>query len=232
MKRVLVASALIAVSALAACDRKADTSAAPAAAAAPTERAGPVTWDAQAGAFKLAGAPLRTVKMWTFQGTTDGFTGLNSKLEPQPDGMLVTIADPSVRSPKALGISGAEGNLVLVRLTRVGAGEPWDGALYYTTSSHGENIQYLGKPISGAAPKLNETVTLVYDMQNQTAGAPDWTSSTIEQLRFDLEDKPGGKFLIRQVAIVQNTNPAAFAPAAPAAPAAAAAATPAAAPKT
>jgi hypothetical protein len=227
VKRVLVASALVAVSLLAACDRKSETPAA-AVAAAPVERAGPVTWDAQAGAFKLAGAPLRAVKMWTFRGSTDGFTGLNSKLEPQGDGMLVTIADPSIRTPKGLGVSGAEGNLVLVRLTRVGAGEPWDGGLYYTTANHGEAIEYLGKPIHGAAPKLNETVTLVYDMQNQTIGAPDWTSSTIDQVRFDIEGKPGGKFLIHQVAIVQNPNPAAFAPPAPAAPATAPAAAPAA----
>lgn len=226
MKRALVASALVAVSLLSACDKKPET--APTEAAAPTERAGPVTWAPTTGGFTLNGSPLRTVKLWQFQGSTDGFTGLNSKLEPQADGMLVTVADPSIRTPKALGVAGADGNLVLVRLTRVGAGDAWDGGLYYTTANHGEAIQYLGKPISGAAPKLNETVTLVYDMANQTIGAPDWTSSTIDQIRLDLEGKPGAKFVIRQFAIVNNPNPAAFAPAPAAAPAAAPAPAPAA----
>ena len=226
MKRVLIASALVAVSLLSACGSKTDT-ATTEAAAAPSERASPVTWNASTGGFTMAGTPLRTVKIWTFQGTTDGFLVLNSKLEAQPDGMLVTVGDPALRTPKGLGLSGADGNLVLVRLTRVGAGDAWDGALYYSTASHGEAIQFLGKPLNNISPKMNETVTLVYDMANQTIGAPDWTSSTIDQIRFDLEGKPGAKFVIRQIAVVNNPTPAAFAPPAPAAaPAAAAPAAP------
>jgi hypothetical protein len=43
-------------------------------------------------------------------------------------------------------------------------------------------------------------------------GAPDWTQSTIDQIRFDIEDKVGGAFVIRQIAIAENPNPASLTP--------------------
>jgi hypothetical protein len=50
-------------------------------------------------------------------------------------------------------------------------------------------------------------------MSRQAAGAPDWTQSTIDQFRLDLEDKPGGAFIIRQIAITDNPDPAELGPA-------------------
>ncbi|HVI30640.1 hypothetical protein [Phenylobacterium sp.] len=223
MKSGLIVLSLAAVL-LASCDRKADAPAAPAPAgpAAPTtERAASVRWNPTAGAFEMGGAALRTAKVWTFDGSTDGFTGVGSQLAPADgQGLAVTIADPTVRSPSGLAIPGGQYPLVIVRLTRVGGGEGWDGALYYSTAAHGEGIGWLGKPIDNEAPKLNETVTLVYDMSRQAQGGPDWTQSVIDQIRLDIEDKPGGRFVIHQVAIAENPNPP------PADPAAAAAATP------
>jgi hypothetical protein len=123
----------------------------------------------------------------------------------------VTIADPTIRSPKGLNVPGGQYPLVLVRLTRTAAASAWDGALYYSTAAHPETINYLGKPLSGAKPAVGETTTLVYDMSRQALGAPDWMQSTIDQIRFDLEDKPGGAFVIRQIAIAENPDPAALA---------------------
>ena len=56
-------------------------------------------------------------------------------------------------------------------------------------------------------------------MSRQANGGPDWINSTIDQIRVDVEDKPGGAFVIRQVAIAENPDPAALAPAAATAPA-------------
>jgi hypothetical protein len=177
------------------------------------ERAGPVRWNASAGRFEVNGSPVKTAKLWTFDGSTDGFTGLGSKITPAlGQGIAVTVADPTIRSPKGLNVPGAQYPLVLVRLTRTAPGALWDGALAYSTSTHPESASYLGKPISGANPAIGETTTLVYDMSRQPVGAPDWMQSTIDQIRFDLEDKPGGGFLIRQIAIAENPAP----PAAPA----------------
>jgi hypothetical protein len=206
--------------ALAACGRPTDTAKpAPAAPAAPlVERAGPIRWNAASGAFELAGKPLKTIKLWTFEGSTEGFVPVGSKVVPAPgSGISVTVADPTLRSPKGLNVPGTQYSLVLVRLTRTAPAGPWDGALYYSTANHGEGIGFFGKPVSGADPAVGETTTLVYDMSRQTAGSPDWAQSTIDQIRFDLEDRAGGVFLIRQIAIAENPDPAAIAASPPAA---------------
>ncbi|WP_309605926.1 hypothetical protein [Phenylobacterium sp.] len=194
---------------LAGCDRPAGQSAANARgpAAAQVERAGPAHWNATTGGFELDGKPVKTVKLWTFDGSTEGFATLRSKIVPADgQGLAVTIVDPILRSPKGLNVPGARFSLVLVRLTRTAAGAGWDGALYYSTANHPESIAYLGKPMSGANPAVNETTTLVYDMRRQTLGAPDWTESTIDQIRLDIEDKAGGAFVIRQIAIAENPD--------------------------
>jgi hypothetical protein len=141
---------------------------------------------------------------------------VGSKVSPAPGaGLSVVMADPTLRSPKGLNVPGGQYPLVLVRLTRVQPGAKWDGALYYATSNHGETIGFFGKPLAGADPKVGETTTLVYDMSRQAAGAPDWSQSTIDQFRLDLEDRSGGAFLIRQIAIAENPDPSALAPVAP-----------------
>lgn len=178
------------------------------------ERAGPVRWNAAAGGFELGGKPLKTVKLWTFDGSTEGFTTVGSRISPAPgQGISVAIADPTLRSPKGLNVPGGQYPLVLVRLTRTAPASAWDGALYYSTAAHGEAISYLGKPLSGADPKVGETTTLVYDMSHQVLGGQDWVQSTIDQIRFDLEDRPGGAFLIRQIAVAENPDPGALTPA-------------------
>lgn len=203
---------LAAAALLASCDRGAESPKASALAIPPgPERASPVQWNATAGAFELGGKPLKTAKLWTFDGSTEGFTAVGSKIAPAAgQGITVTVADPTIRSPKGLNVPGAQYPLVLVRLTRIAPASAWDGALTYSTASHSETVNYLGKPLSGANPAVGETTTLVYDMSRQVLGAPDWINSTIDQIRFDLEDKPGGAFLIREVAIAENPDPSAL----------------------
>jgi hypothetical protein len=199
----------VAAALLAACSRPAEQSQAPSVAAGPTvERTGPVAWNPAAGGFELSGRPLKTAKLWTFDGSTDGFTGGRSAVTPaQGEGLAVTIVDPSLRSPAGLDVPGGQYSQVIVRLTRVADGGAWDGALYYATAAHPESGAFLAKP-TGAQPALGETVTLVYDMSRPAAGAGDWLASRIDQIRFDLEDKAGARFVIHQVAITENPNAA------------------------
>jgi hypothetical protein len=181
-----------------------------------SERAGPVRWNTATGGFELGGKPLKAAKLWTFDGSTDGFTPVTSKVAPAAgQGLALNIVDPTIRSPKGLNVPGAQDSLVLVRLTRTAPGAAWDGALYYSTPAHSEMSTFLGKPLSGADPAVGETTTMVYDMSRQTVGAPDWTQSTIDQIRFDIEDKAGGAFVIHQIAIAENPDPAALTPAKP-----------------
>ncbi|WP_419254116.1 hypothetical protein ACN2C6_01570 [Caulobacter sp. ErkDOM-YI] len=207
-----VALILLAATTLSACDKSekqaADSRAA--AKAAQTERAGPISWNASAAVFEMNGAPLRTARLWTFRDSADGFAAVGSKIAPTADGLSMTVADPTLRSPKGLAIDGADYQLVLVRLTRTAAGEAWNGALYYSTPGHPESGQYFGKPVIGGNPALSETTTMVYNMSQLVIGGGDWSQSIINQIRLDIEDKPGGAFVIHQIAIVQNPDASAF----------------------
>jgi hypothetical protein len=213
-----------AVAVLASCGRPTDKARAPTTPSAPgVERAGPVRWNTGTGGFELNGKPLKTAKLWTFDGSTDGFTAMGSRIVPAAgQGIAVAIVDATIRSPKGLNVPGGQYPLVLIRLTRTAAGSLWDGALYYTTAAHPETGGFFGKPISGADPHVGETTTLVYDMSRQTVGGSDWTQSNIDQIRFDVEDKPGGAFVIRQIAIAENPDSGSLAPLAAAPPASAA----------
>ena len=199
----------VAAALLVACSRPAEQTRASTAASGPTvERSGPVAWNATTSGFELAGRPLKTAKVWTFDGSTDGFTGGRSTVAPAEDqGLAVTVVEPSLRSPAGLNIPGGQYSQVIVRLTLVAGGGAWDGALYYATAAHPESAAFVGKP-TGAQPALGETVTLVYDMSRPAAGAGDWLGSKIDQIRFDLEDKAGARFIIHQVAITENPNAA------------------------
>lgn len=171
------------------------------------ERPAPIAWNGETGGFELAGKPLRTVKLWTFDGSTEGFTALKSEVLPaEGPGLHVRLRDPTLRSPRGLGIDGSVYSLVLVRLTRLKPGGGWDGALYYSTTLHGESGQFVGKPLQGADPAVAETTLLIYDMRRPVVGGEDWKTATIEQIRLDLEDRPGGEFLIHQVAIAEKAD--------------------------
>jgi len=211
VKRLTWIGLATAVALLAACGRPADKAQTPVAAPpVGPERDSPVRWNATTGGFEFNGRALKTAKLWTFDGSTDGFTAMGSKISPATgQGLAVTIADPTLRSPKGLNVPGAQYPVVLVRLTRTAAASAWDGALYYSTAGHSETINFLGKPTSGADPKVGETTTLVYDMSHQALGGPDWMASIINQIRFDIEDKPGGAFVIRQIAITEPLDPTA-----------------------
>lgn len=180
-------------------------------AVATVERPGPITWNAAAGAFEYQGLPLRAEKLWTFEGATDGFVMATGDFAPAPgQGLVVTGVKPGgiLRSPSGLHVEGATRPYLLVRLTRLKPGKGWDGRVYYSTASHGETVDFFNKPVSGADPKVNETVVLAYDMHALAAGGADWKSSKIEQVRIDLDGAPGGAFLIREVAIAQSPQAA------------------------
>ncbi len=178
-----------------------------------TERPGPYGWDAEAGAFTFEGRPLRAGRLWTFEGSTDGFVMAGGEVAPaETNGLRLAarVFDPALRSPSGLALDGAQYSHVLVRVTRLAPAADWDGALHYVTAAHPEAAGFMAKPIQGAEPKVNETVILAYDMRSPTMGGQDWVTSLIESIRLDFDDAAGGEFLIHQIAI---TEPPAAAPA-------------------
>ena len=174
---------------------------------APTTRAQPISWDADQQTFRLGTTPLKSIRMWTFDGASDGFvlTGGLTGLA-QNAGLRVTnqAPDPALRSPSGLEINGARGSLVLVRLTRKQASPAWDGTLYYSTAAHAESQAFFARPVIGGSPAVNETLILAFDMAHPTGGGDDWITSRISQIRLDTDDSPGGAFVIRQIAVTEN----------------------------
>lgn len=178
------------------------------------ERAGPFGWDASAEAFTWQGQPLKAGRLWTFDGSTDGFVMSGGEILPAENAGLRVAAravDAALRSPSGLELDGARFNHVLVRLTRLRGAEVWDGSLHYSTAAHGESAEFMDKPPFGSQPQVNETVVLVFDMAQPLFGGKDWTTSLIDQIRIDLDDSEGGEFLIHQIAVTEAP------PAAPAA---------------
>lgn len=167
------------------------------------ERNGPAAWNEAAQAFTLDGRPVRASRLFTFDGSTDGFTGVGAEVTPgAPTGAKVAnfAADAVLRSGQGLAIDGTRDTLVLVRVTRLKAGGAWSGALFYTNGLHAEAETFRGLPTDRADIGVGETVTLVYDM-TQSSDPADWAAAPIDQLRLDLDDAAGGVFVLRQVAI-------------------------------
>jgi hypothetical protein len=212
----------LAAAALAACNRpsapaeksaSAPPPAATAAAPAPSERPSRVAWDPKAGGFSLNGKPLTAARAWTFDADADGWTGVGASLWPAEGGGLSVAnagADPILLSPAGLAINGAQNPLVVIRLTRTKTGGQWSGALFYATAGHPMAEGFRGKPLDPRDLAVNETATLVYDMAKPAKGDGDWMRSVITQLRFDTDDQPGGEFVIHQIAVANNPDPAAL----------------------
>ena len=180
-----------------------------------------VAWSSADRAFVLYGKTLRAERSWTFDGSTGGFQATGAGVAPaQGSGLSVQLSGPdaALRSPRGLKVRGGARPLILVRVTRLRAGGAWDGTIYYTTAAHGESEKFLARPVVGWDPAVNETVTLVYDMSRLRAGGRDWIKSRIEQIRLDLDDQPGGAFVIRQLVIAANPDQVVFRPMGPVSP--------------
>ncbi|MDH5778693.1 MAG: hypothetical protein OEZ33_10815, partial [Gammaproteobacteria bacterium] len=134
---------------------------------------------------------------WSFRNSLAGwtFTDLTTTLNAERIVATSTSADPKI-TLAGLSINGLLQNKVLVRMKLNGAS--WQGDLYYTTGTHGYSASYrknVAKPTSG------QWVTLVFDMQDLTAGGTDWVSNTITGLRFDFNTVIGDSVEIAWIAV-------------------------------
>lgn len=163
-----------------------------------------VSWDGVT--FRRAGQPLKAARTWSFADSTEGFTLSGGDMTLRPTGGLVldiTGPDSVLRSPSGLDLDGARYPLVIVRLTRTRAGGPWDGAMFYKTPAHGESEGYSARPAGLPTPRLDQPTILIYDMTHQDRPG-DWMTAAIDQIRLDNDDKPGGGFIIHQVALAER----------------------------
>jgi hypothetical protein len=172
-----------------------------------TERPGSITWNQQALNFEYGGKPMTTGRQWVFTSAPSEFMVAAAASGPADgSGLAVTEnrADVVLRSAGGLNLDGGKYPLMIVRLTRIKAGDLWDGSVHYTTIKHPESEAYLAKAPKDANPGVNETVTIVYDMHKLRRGGDDWKTSKIDQIRIDLDDAPGGAFIIHQIAVAER----------------------------
>jgi hypothetical protein len=165
-----------------------------------------VFWDDGAQAFRHKDGALDLVRTWDFTAGDGGFSATEADLHHRPPLGLESVSrsnDPQLRSPAGLGVRGADAPLVLVRLRRVAITGPWDGALYYTTSRHGEAAEYMNLPLAQPHPDPGAWSILTYDMRRPAQGAGDWRRSEISQIRFDLDAARGGVTLISHIALAR-----------------------------
>ncbi|MEH6676246.1 hypothetical protein [Phenylobacterium sp.] len=166
---------------------------------------GEINWRDDFRRFEAPG--LQVVRSWDFAATLHGFVAEGGELSHQPGvgaKLVSRSGDPKLRSPNGIDLPGDAANLVLVRMVRVLAAGPWDGALYYATARRGESAAYMALPVATWPPETASPITLVYDMANPARGGDDWTRSQISQLRLDTEAAPGGVALIAQIALAQR----------------------------
>jgi hypothetical protein len=212
MNRFRLLALSLGLLALAGCDNPAPSRLKPesipmAARPAPTPVVLPIAWDPSSQSFAKDGKSLRMVKLWSFDGSTDGFVLTGGDALPMAGpGLKLTnkVRDPALRSPKGLSLDGSIGNLVIVRLTRTRTGGAWDGTLFYSTANHPEAAGFRAVAMVGGNPPLNQVTILAYDMTALAEGGNDWTSSLIDQIRLDTDDDVGGTFIVHQIAVVQK----------------------------
>lgn len=172
-----------------------------------TERPGPIVWNEKTLNFEFNGKPLATGHQWVFTSAPSEFMVAAAASGPADgSGLAVTEnrADVVLRSAGGLNLDGGKYPLLIIRLTRVKAGDLWDGSAHYTTIKHPESEAYLAKAPKDANPAVNETVTIVYDMHKLRRGGDDWKTSKIDQIRIDLDDAPGGAFIVHQIAVAER----------------------------
>lgn len=150
------------------------------------------------------------IRAWNFQGTAEGCTAVAANITVNPNsiqlGGIAGNNDPILFTEGSLGISGANFTKVRARLRRLG-GAGWQGTVYYVTNGHGISGSYtktVPDPTSGG-----QWVVVEWDMAALTSGGADWTSSTIQQLRFDLGNTGDDAFEIDWLA-VGTTGPASY----------------------
>lgn len=120
--------------------------------------------------------------------------------------LTATSTDPQLRrNISDFILYGCEYQKVVIGLRRI-AGSGWDGVLFYTTMWHGESAGF-AHTIPDPLLALGEMREIVFDMGNQSVGAPDWKASQITALRFDFGTTAADIFEIDYIRLVpQNTQ--------------------------
>jgi hypothetical protein len=140
--------------------------------------------DSSGAVVFAAGKPLDIYAPYynyDFTSSVEGFT-YNGCTVSVADSLLTVTSisgDPVFVTP-TISMSGKVNNIIRLKIRRL-AGSGFDGGIFYSTTNHSFTESYKGYlPTIGTSWQVIEV-----DMASQAVGAPDWTTSTITQVRFD-----------------------------------------------
>lgn len=84
------------------------------------------------------------------------------------------------------------------RLTARASGA-WRGVAYYSTANHSESDNYRSQAENDLA--VGERRTLLWDMSNLALGGNDWINGVANEIRLDLDNGPGGTFVVHSIKV-------------------------------
>ena len=137
---------------------------------------------------------------YDFTNTLNGWVTSNGTLAASSGGALFVSGSAGQLIRHNLAIIGAAYSRVVVSLTRTKArtSGAWSGTAYYFTAGHSYNSSF--RKIISTDPAVGERVDLVWDMASLSSGGADWLNNIITTLRLDLDQGPGGEFIIHKIA--------------------------------
>lgn len=150
------------------------------------------------GNFSGNGAPLTVRFRWLFYSDAWGFTATNAALSADPNylTMTYTALDSVLRTP-AVNFSGARFYKVRMRAMRVSGSAPWQGTLFYSTTTHGEGAN------NKSIPNISITNGVWYTFEWDMSTVSDWNGpDNVTQLRFDLTENTGAQLDIWRIQYV------------------------------
>jgi len=136
---------------------------------------------------------------WAFKNSSCGWGASGATLSTDGDGVTLasTSTDPMFYTTN-VSFSGGDYTKVRVLIKRV-TGTGWSGILYYHTTLHGASEDY--KKVVAEPTYFSDFIELTFDMSSLV----DWTTSTVNALRFDFGTTSDDVFKIAYV-VVEDSN--------------------------
>ena len=132
---------------------------------------------------------------WKFNGSLRGWTGQNTTLTAESDGIKYKIiaSQPSMTSPD-IAVSGAVNNIIGIQIQQLSGNPNFTVRIQYKTSAHSYSESYMKRvEILG---NVSVVRSVQVDMHALSYGGNDWKNSTITGIRILIDDTVGSEYLV------------------------------------
>ena len=160
----------------------------------------PSAAEARATADNAAKSVFTPYITYDFTGTAQGWYGENSTGVTAYSNSIVVSAtnnDPMLAVDN-LNFSGGKYDKIRARIRRTG-GSGWDGLLFYSNASHGENGSYFG--LVQPDPTIGGNWTVVEWDMAKSSNYSDWSAGNVTHLRLDFGNTSSDIFEVDWISI-------------------------------